>query len=150
MFIDTLLAFNILGHETIFSWIPEFLLRKFFYRDLQDISPPAGKGLFTETPMVNSDVMEELRSGKAEWVRCDIENFTENGIRINRRNKGVPIGGPGRQETIEADLVVMATGYKRPQLSFLPDDCFIKPYAPPNWYLQTFPPHHPSISAINS
>lgn len=146
--IDILLAFNIFGQETLLSFIPEFLLRKFFYRDLEDIAP-AGKGLYTDTPMVNSDVMDELRSGQAEWVRCDIESFTENGVRINRRNKGVPVGGPGRSEVIEADMVVMATGYKRPELSFLPDDCFQKPYSPPNWYLQTFPPYHPSISAIN-
>lgn len=32
---------------------------------------------FTDTPMVNSDIMEKLRSNKAEWVRCDIEQFTE-------------------------------------------------------------------------
>ncbi|KAL1870558.1 hypothetical protein VTK73DRAFT_2533 [Phialemonium thermophilum] len=147
-FIDMLLAFNIFGHETLFSWIPEFLLRRFFYRDLQDIAP-AGKGLFTDTPMVNSDVMDKIRSGQAEWIRCDIEGFVENGVRVVRRKKGVPPGGPGHREIIEADMVVMATGYKRPELSFLPDDCFEKTYSPPNWYLQTFPPKHPSISAIN-
>ena len=146
--IDMLFALNIFGQETSLSWIPEFLLRKFFYRDLHVIAP-AGKGLFTDTPMVNTDVMDKLRSGQAEWVRCDIERFTENGVRINRRQKGVPVGGPGCQEVIEGDMVIMATGFKRPQLSFLPDDCFQKPYSPPNWYLQTFPPHHPSISAIN-
>jgi cation diffusion facilitator CzcD-associated flavoprotein CzcO len=32
--IDALLSFNILGGETVLSWIPEMLLRKFFYRDL--------------------------------------------------------------------------------------------------------------------
>jgi len=146
--INMLLALNIFGQETLFSWIPEMLLRKFFYRDLQDIAP-AEKGLFTDTPMVNSDVMDKIRSGDAEWVRCDIESFTENGVRINRRKQGVPPGGSGRQEVIEADVIVMATGFKRPELSFLPDDCFHKPYSPPNWYLQTFPPYHPSVSAIN-
>ena len=37
--VDALLAFNIFGQETVFSWIPETLLRKFFYRDLQDLAP---------------------------------------------------------------------------------------------------------------
>jgi hypothetical protein len=52
---DTLLAMNILGSETIFSWIPEYILCLFFYRDLYDISPApnSGKGFFTETPMIN-------------------------------------------------------------------------------------------------
>lgn len=147
--INMLLAMNIWGQETLLSWIPELLLRKLFYRDLEDIAPPPGKGLYTDTPMVNSDVMDKIRSGHAEWVRCDIERITENGVCINRREKGVPIGGPGRQEVIEGDMIVMATGFKRPQLDFLPPDCYSKPYAPPNWYLQTFPPNHPSISAIN-
>lgn len=38
-FVDTLLAFNIFGQETVFSWIPESLLRIFFYRDLDDLAP---------------------------------------------------------------------------------------------------------------
>ncbi|KAH7125821.1 hypothetical protein EDB81DRAFT_860533 [Dactylonectria macrodidyma] len=148
LIVDVLLSYNILGQETIFSKIPEFLLRKLFYRDIENVAP-ANKGIFTDTPMVNSDVMDMLREGKAEWVRCDIEEFVEEGVVVNRRAKGVPKGGPGHHEVIEADIVVMATGFKRPSLSFLPDDCFKDPYQPPNWYLQTFPPEHPSISAIN-
>ena len=145
---NMLLALNIFGQETALSWIPELLLRKMFYRDLEDLAP-ANKGLFTDTPMVNSEIMEKLRSKKAEWIRCDIEQFTENGVKVNRREKGVPSGGPGQQEVIEGDVVVMATGFARPELSFLPETCFEKPYEPPNWYLQTFPPNHPSISCIN-
>ncbi|PSS05147.1 hypothetical protein BD289DRAFT_358389 [Coniella lustricola] len=146
--IDTLFAFNIFGQETMFSWIPEKLLKKFFYRDLEDLAP-ANKGLFTDTPMVNSDVMDKIRAGKAEWVRCDIEEVVENGIKVNRRAQGVPSGGPGREDVIEADMIVLATGFSRPSLSFLPNDSFEEPYGAPNWYLQTFPPSHPSVSAIN-
>ncbi|OTA56000.1 FAD/NAD(P)-binding domain-containing protein [Hypoxylon sp. EC38] len=146
--IDILFALNIWGQETMLSVIPEALLKKFFYRDLEDLAP-TDKGIFMDTPMVNSDVMDKIRSGRAEWIRCDIEGFTENGVIVNKREKGVPKGGPGQEVKIEGDMVVMATGYKRPSLSFLPDDCFTEPYGPPNWYLQTFPPQHPSISAIN-
>ena len=73
--IDALLSLNVFGQETIFSFIPEALLRIFFYRDLKDISPPkgSGKGIFTETPMVNSRVFELVRSGKAAWRRGDIK-----------------------------------------------------------------------------
>ncbi len=93
--VDILLAFNIFGQETIFSWIPESLLRIFFYRDLDDLAPQS-EGLFTETPMVNSDIFQQIRAGKAEWLRGDILGFTENGIRFNHRSKGVPKGGPGK------------------------------------------------------
>lgn len=146
--INTLLAFNIFGQETLFSWIPEALLRKFFYRDLEDIAP-YNKGIFSDTPMVNSDVMEKIRSGTAEWVRCDIEEVEEKGVKVNRRAQGVPPGGTGREDLIEADMIVLATGFGRPSLSFLPDENFQEPYGAPNWYLQTFPPLHPSVSAIN-
>ncbi|KAG5979976.1 hypothetical protein E4U55_004521 [Claviceps digitariae] len=146
--VNTLLALNIFGQETVLSFIPEFLLKKFFYRDLEDIAP-TDKGLFMDTPMVNSDIMDKLRRGQAQWVRGDIETLVDNGVQVNRREKGVPKGGPGHEEVIQADILVMATGFQRPSLSFLPDDCFHEPYGPPNWYLQTFPPAHPSVSAIN-
>ena len=149
-FVDVLLAFNILGQETVFSWIPESLLRIFFYRDLDDLAPASSEGLFTGTPMVNSDIFHQIRAGKAKWLRGDIQDFTENGIRFNHRAKGVPKGGPGREEIIEGDMVIMATGYKRPSLGFLPDEVFRDPYNSPNWYLQVFPPEHVEICAINS
>ncbi|KAK3711976.1 hypothetical protein LTR37_009288 [Vermiconidia calcicola] len=151
--IDMLLSLNILGSETIFSWIPENLLRLFFYRDLSDLSPASqsGKGLFTETPMVNNDVLDQIRSGRASWLRGDIKRFSDDGkgIIFNHRAQGVPKGGPGREEFIEGDMCILATGYERPSLNFLPPECFEKNYEPPNWYLQVFPPKHKSICANN-
>lgn len=147
-FVDILLAFNIFGQETLFSWIPENILRLFFYRDLKDIAP-ADQGLFTETPMVNSEIFRQIRQGKAKWLRGDIEDLTEQGVQFNKRAKGVPKGGPGHSMLVEADVIIMATGYKRPSLSFLPDEVFEEPYGPPRWYLQVFPPSHPSICANN-
>ncbi|MCJ1290116.1 hypothetical protein MMC34_001652 [Xylographa carneopallida] len=146
--VDILLAFNVFGQEIISSWIPESLLRLFFYRDLKDLAPTSG-GLFTGTPMVNSDVFRQIRDGKASWLRGDIIRMTENGVLFNHRNEGVPKGGPGREEEIKGDMVIMATGYHRPSFSLLPNDVFQDLYQPPAWYLQVFPPAHVSISAIN-
>lgn len=148
LFVDSLLSMNILGHETFLSFIPEWFLRKFFYRDLEHLAP-SDKGIFMDTPMVNSDVMDKLRRGDADWVRGDIIQFERNGIIVNRRAQGVPKGGPGHEELVEADIIVLATGFKRPSLSFLPTECFKEPYSPPNWYLQTFPPEHQTVTAIN-
>lgn len=67
------MSFNIFGQETFLSFIPEFLLRKLFYRDLQDLAPTE-KGVFEETPMVNSEIFDKLREGKADWVRCKWEH----------------------------------------------------------------------------
>lgn len=156
-FVDVLLAMNIFGQETVFSWIPERLLKRLFYRDLEDLAPTS-EGLFTETPMVNSDIFYQIRNHKAEWLRGDIIGFTERGVRFRQRAKGVPKGGPGREIVVTGDMyaelislfyledgfsklilrdrVIMATGYQRPSLSFLPPEVFEEPYQPPNWYLQ--------------
>ncbi|KAK6349664.1 hypothetical protein TWF696_005943 [Orbilia brochopaga] len=148
--VDMFLAFNIFGYETWLSWVPEWLLRVLFYRDLAEISPPSGKGIFTETPMVNTDILDLIRKGKAQWLRGDILGFEDNGIKFNHRAKGVPKNGPGRESIEEGEVVIMATGYHRPSLDFLPPECFEEPYMPPNWYLQCFPPQHLSICAENS
>lgn len=148
VFVQSLLACNIFGQETPASWIPEWLLHKFFYRDLQDIAPSGG--LYTQTPMANSDLFNQIREGRARWVRGDIVSATEDGILFNRRSKGVPKGGPGRESVVPGDVIIMATGFKRPSLSFLPEDAFDEPYSPPNWYLQVFPPKYTSICASNS
>ncbi|KAK0715285.1 hypothetical protein B0H67DRAFT_600946 [Lasiosphaeris hirsuta] len=123
-FWNMLLAMNIFGQET-------------------DLAP-SNKGIFTDTPMVNFDVMDKLQTGKAEWVRCDIEQFTEDGVLVNKRAKCVAPGEPGQKVVIKGDLVVMATGCKRPQLSFLPDSCFEEPYVSPNctvgnWHIGIYP-----------
>ena len=59
--VDVLFALNVFGQETVLSWIPEFLLHKFFYRDLEDLAAQSRR-LFTETPMVNSEVFHETWS----------------------------------------------------------------------------------------
>jgi thioredoxin reductase len=148
--VDIILAFNILGQETIFSWIPETLLRRFFYRDLKDLAPTSSKGLFTDTPMVNSEIFHQIRTGKASWLRGDILRVGENGIYFNHRDQGVPKGGPGHEMHVEGDIIIMATGFARPSLRFLPDECFQPPYSPPNYYLQVFPTQDPSIVCTNS
>ncbi|KAJ5779877.1 hypothetical protein N7457_007597 [Penicillium paradoxum] len=147
--VQSLLACNIFGQETALSWIPEWLLRKFFYRDLQDIAP-TDNGIFTGTPMANDELFNQIRQGKAHWLRGDIVSVEEKGVVFNHRSKGVPKGGPGRERLVEGDIIVMATGFKRPSLSFLPDECFDEPYGPPSWYLQVFPPKYPDICANNS
>lgn len=150
--VDAALSLNVLGRETLLSWIPERLLRTWFYRDLKDLAPPegsGGKGLFTDTPMVNDDVLALVRAGKAEWLRGDVLGFEERGVRFNHRSPGVPKGGPGREMLVPGDLCVLATGFARPSLGFLPDECFEQPYAPPSWYLQVFPPSEVSVCAAN-
>lgn len=76
--------------------------------------------------MVNLDVMGKIRG--------DIKCFAEESILFNYRGEGVPAGGTGRGEFIEGDFVIMATGFERLSLNFLPAKTFIEPYNTPNWY----------------
>jgi hypothetical protein len=149
--VDVILSLKPLGWETPISIIPEFILRKFFYRDLEDIAPPPGStGLFESTPMVNSDLLDLIREGKASWLRGDPVRFESKGVRFNHREQGQKKGAPGKEELIEGDIIIFATGFKRPSLkSFLPASCFEDNFAPPAWYLQCFPPGAPDICAIN-
>lgn len=149
LFVDMLLASNVLGQQTFLSWVPETLLRKLFYRDLQDISP-SDKGIFMDTPTVNSDLFNLIRAGKARWLRGDIIRVQEDSILFNHRSQGVPKSGPGHEISVNGDVIIMATGFSRPSLSFLPPECFDEPYSPPSWYLQVFPPAYPDICAENS
>lgn len=125
---------NPFGEETNFSWIPESILRIFFYRDLEDLAP-AKAGLYTQTPMVNDDVLREVRA----WLRGDIKESQEHAILFNHRENDVPKGGADREELIRGDVCVTATGFHQPSLGFLPGECFKTPYSPPNWFLKTFP-----------
>jgi len=141
---------NVWGEETKLSWIPETLLKRFFYRDLADLAP-AKAGLYTETPMVNSMVLEQTRQGKIQWYRGDIYKFSDDGrgIIFNHRAPEVGKGGPGEEILVDGDTCVMATGFHRPGLGFLPQNCFTQPYAPPSWYLQAFPIGYPDLCACN-
>jgi hypothetical protein len=99
--------------------------------------------------MVNNQVFELIRSGDAEWLRGDIVSLEPDGVKFNHRSQGVPKGGPGATKLVEADMIIMATGFERPSLEFLPEESFAQPYEPPNWYLQVFPPEHPDILCNN-
>lgn len=145
--IGFLLSLNIASHLSFLGSVPEFFLRKCFYRDLQALAP-TGKGLFTDTPVCNSDVLDMVRSGKVNWLHGEVTHFDERGVTYKPAVS--PACSPKEEAFVEADTVFMATGYHRPSLDFLPSDSCCKPYEAPNWYLQNFPIGYPDICAINS
>ncbi|KAK5409415.1 hypothetical protein LTR06_006988 [Exophiala xenobiotica] len=147
--VDILLSLNVFGEETSFSFIPEYALRWFFYRDLKDLAPQR-KGFYTGTAMCNDQILEQIRTGRCRWLASDIIHVTQKGLLINHRSPKVPQHGPGTQTEVSADIMVMATGFQRPNPHFLPHEVFDEPFRPPAWYLQTFPTEHAEICAINS
>jgi len=100
--------------------------------------------------MCNDQILEQIRRGKCRWLKSDIVKATKTGLIVSHRKPNVPKGGPGKRLEVDAQILIKATGFSRPDIHFLPDCVFDEPFAPPAWYLQTFPPQHPEICAINS
>lgn len=66
-------------------------------------------------------ILDHIRSGRIKYIRCDTENFTSKGVVIKYHKDGL-------KEEISADLAILATGFKRPSIDFLPEDLFPKSY----------------------
>lgn len=150
---DILLALQPFGREMQLSFIPEWFIRTFHYRDLKDLSP-AHKGLFEGTPIVNDDFLNHIRQGSVAYKRGDTIEITPQGVKFNARARDSKPGDKG-VETIEtADIIVMATGFERPSVDMLPQDLFPvegpRSYKRPNLYLQNFSTEDWSILLTNS
>lgn len=116
------------------------------------MSPPRNceKGsIFNGTPICNSRMFDLVRKGRCSWVRGDIENFTADGIVFNRRKRGVAPGGEGEITVEKGQVVILATGFKRPQHDFFPASIRTSKYKSPNFFLQAFPTEDASVAAIN-
>lgn len=153
---DILLALQPFGRQTPTSWIPEWFIRLAHYRDLVTISPSpkTGKGLFEGTPIVNDEFLQHIREGKTQYIRGDTLAFTETGVQINERERGSKAGDKGRETVVDADVIVLATGYERPSIDMLPKDLFPEEgdrhYTRPNLYLQNFSTEDCSVLLTNA
>lgn len=137
IFFDTALSLQPFGREIPLSWISEDLLRIFHYGRESWVSP-AHKGLFEGTPIVNDEFLEEIHEKKVHYVRGDTINATSTGVKVNVRGRDSYPKDAGTTEHFDADLIVMATGFDRPSMDFLPKDLFPERYHRPNLYLQNF------------
>lgn len=147
--VDTLLALQPFGRETPFSSIPEFLLRKLHYRDLEEKMAPT-QGFYQDTPIVNSSALAHIRQGLADYLRGDLKEVKENSISFNFRKRNQKKGTKGKSMDIEADVIVVATGFEVPKINFLPQDLFPEDYTRPNLYLQVFPIEDVSVVTTNA
>ena len=149
-FIDTIISAQPFGQEMPLSFVWEWFIRTFHYRDLKDLSPK-GLGIYEGTPVVNNAFLDHIRAGKIEYIRGDTERFVQNGVRVNTRTRDQPKGAKdAKPETIEGDVVVLATGFERPTLDFLPKDVFPDGYSRPDLYLQNFATEDWTVLCTNS
>lgn len=49
-------------------------------------------------------------------------------MRVNIRERGTRPGDEGQEDELEADVVVLATGFQRPNVGFLEDSLFPESY----------------------
>lgn len=145
--IDGLLALQPFGRETFLSAIPEFLLRKLHYRGLEEKMAPT-QGFYIDTPIVNSAALRHIREGKADYLRGDVKELKSGSIDFNFRTRGQKKSSAGKAMHLDADVIVIATGFTVPKIDFLPDDLFPEDYTRPNLYLQVFP--IPDVSVVTT
>ncbi|KAK7038128.1 hypothetical protein R3P38DRAFT_2904585 [Favolaschia claudopus] len=149
IFFDTFLACQPFGREMPLSFLWEAFLKQWHYFGVKDLAP-AHAGLFEGTPVVNNDFLKHVRNGKCKYVRGDPVRLSSSGVVTNVRNRDTKPGSDGTKKTIDAEVVVLATGFERPQLDFLPDSLFPEDYQRPDLYLQNFSTEDWSVLLTNS
>ncbi|KAL4254145.1 hypothetical protein ABKN59_004537 [Abortiporus biennis] len=149
MIIDTLISAQPFGRQMPLSFLWEKFILLLNYRGVTDLAP-ADKGLFESTPVVNDTFLQHVRNKKCLYVRGDTLRLTKNGVKVNVRQRGTKPGDKGEEKVFDADIIVFATGYEKPDVGFLEKELFPEGYERPNLYLQNFCTEDWSILLTNS
>ncbi|KAI0078015.1 FAD/NAD(P)-binding domain-containing protein [Panus rudis PR-1116 ss-1] len=147
--VDTLIAAQPFGRQMPLSFIWEKIVTWWNYRGIEDLTP-AHLGLFEGTPVVNDEFLQHVRNGKCKYIRGDIERLTKKGVKVNARTRESKPGDKGEIQEIDADVIVLATGYEKPNVDFIEADLFPEGYERPNLYLQNFSTEDWSVLMTNS
>lgn len=103
---------------------------------------------------MNDEFLQHIRQGKIAYKRGDTKKITRQGVLFNERERGTKSGEDGEETMLSADVIIIATGYKRPSIDFLPKDLFPKDkdrdYHPPSLYLQNFSTEDWSVLMTNA
>ncbi|TFY75281.1 hypothetical protein EWM64_g8731 [Hericium alpestre] len=154
---DTVVAAQPFGQEMPLSFVWEVVIGKWQYHGVEDLIP-ADKGLYEGTPVVNDEFLKHVRLGKCDYVRGDTLRFTTHGVQVRLRPRGTKPGQIKLREgdaefpvcEVRADEIVLATGYKKPSVDFLPHGLFPEGYERPDLYLQNFSTEDWSVLLTNS
>ncbi|KAI9058979.1 FAD/NAD-P-binding domain-containing protein [Trametes sanguinea] len=149
MIVDTLISAQPFGREMPLSFIWEKIVAWWNYRGASELVP-ARIGLFESTPVVNDEFVKIVKSGKCQYVRGDIVRFTRNAVRVKVRGREDKPGEGKEEKEYDGDVVVLATGFKKPELTFFKDNLFPEGYDRPNLYLQNFSTEDWSVLMTNS
>ncbi|TCD66067.1 hypothetical protein EIP91_001875 [Steccherinum ochraceum] len=147
--LDTLISAQPFGRQMPLSFLWENIVIWWNYRGLRDLAPKH-LGIFEGTPVVNDDFLYHVRAGRCEYVRGDTQRFTKDGVRVSVRERDSRPGDAGSVKEFDGDVIVLATGYEKPDIDFLKKELFPEGYERPNLYLQNFSTEDWSILMTNS
>jgi hypothetical protein len=99
---------------------------------------------------VNDEFLPHVRDGKCTYIRGDTLRLTSKGVLVNTRSRDSHPGDAGEKKEFSADVIVLATGFEKPKIDFLPGDLFPDGYARPDLYLQNFSTEDWSVLLTNS
>jgi len=156
------------GREIFLSHLPEWFLRRYFYREFSNLTPKYG--IHTSTPVVNSEFLEHFRTGRASYRRGVVVHFTETGVLYAQRDSSdqymlkahgsstpkeiaelAKTNGGNGNFSLAADVIVLATGFTHPVMEqkFIPKHFLPDHFSPPNIYMQVFSVCDPSLMLLN-
>ena len=116
-------------------------MKRWQYRGVEGLVPQ-DIGIYEGTPVVNDAFLHHVRSGKVHYVRGSPTRLSKNGVVVSprkgtRKQEGGKLDGDdaaiitvreGEEREIEADVVVLATGFGKPSVDFLPKGLFPEGY----------------------
>ncbi|KAI0078013.1 hypothetical protein K474DRAFT_991060 [Panus rudis PR-1116 ss-1] len=147
--VDTLIAAHPFERHIPLSPIWERIVIWWNYYGVEHMVP-AHHGLYEGTPVANDEFLQHIRSGKCKYIRGDVDRLTKEGVKVNVRMRQSRPGDQCDVDEINADVIVLATGYERPDIDFLHANLFPEGYERPNLYLQTFATEDWSILLTDS
>ncbi|KAH9934002.1 FAD/NAD-P-binding domain-containing protein [Epithele typhae] len=146
---NTLLSAQLFGREKFVTSVWETCVAFLNYRGAPELVP-ARLRLFETTPIANNEFVGLVRDGRCEYVRCDIERLTRCGVRVKLRGREDKPGEGNKEREIQGDVIVLATGFKKPAVDFFKDDLFPESYERPNLYMHSFSTEDWSVMMTNS
>lgn len=69
--------------------------------------------------VVNDEFLGHVRDKHCTYIRGDTQRLTREGVLVSVRSRGSKPGDKGEEQEFKGDVVVMATGFERPDLKFM-------------------------------
>ncbi|KLU82329.1 hypothetical protein MAPG_01402 [Magnaporthiopsis poae ATCC 64411] len=121
------------------------LLKLLYYRDVDQAlgQPGAQRFWHRETVVTHADSDGSLMANQSHWIKCIGGEFRSWGILAKQEGQGQSIA----TTSLMADIVILALGYTRPRMDFIPQEC--KTLGSDEWFAHAFAPTERSICVIN-